>query len=84
MTTNYVQLEDFLTAYAIITVDKGVVNSEKSDDIYELDQKFTKKIAIPEVLGKYLTTEKYYHLRDMNISPDFKPRWRNFMKTTPP
>jgi len=68
----------FLTAYAIITVDKGVVNSEKSDDIYELDQKFTKKIAIPTVLGKYLTTEKYYHLRDMNISPDFKTSMEEF------
>lgn len=68
----------FLTAYAIITVDKGVVNSEKSDDIYELDQKFTKKIAIPGVLGKYLTTEKYYHLRDMNISPDFKTSMEEF------
>jgi len=68
----------FLTAYAIITIDKGVVNSEKSDDIYELDQKFTKRIAIPEVLGKYLTTEKYYHLRDMNISPDFKTSMEEF------
>ena len=68
----------FLTAYAIITIDKGVVNSEKSDDIYELDQKFTKKIPIPEVLGKYLTTEKYYHLRDMNISPDFKTSMEEF------
>jgi hypothetical protein len=62
----------FLTAYAIINIEKGVVTSEKSDDIYALDQKFTKKIAIPPVLGKYLVTEKYYHLRDMNISPDFK------------
>ncbi len=68
----------FLTAYAIITVDKGVVNSEKSDDIYELDKKFTKKVPIPAVLGKYLTTEKYYHLRDMNISPDFKTAMDEF------
>lgn len=68
----------FLTAYAIIIVDKGVVNSEKSDDIYELDQKFTKKIAIPDVLGKYLTTEKYFHLRDINISPDFKTSMEEF------
>lgn len=68
----------FLTAYAIITIDKGVVNSEKSGDIYELDQKFTKKIAIPEVLGKYLITEKYFHLRDMNISPDFKTSMEEF------
>lgn len=70
----------FLTAYAIIDMEKGVVTSEKSDDIYELDQKFTKKIAIPAVLGKYLTTEKYYHLRDMNISPDFKTSMEEFYK----
>lgn len=68
----------FLTAYAIINIEKGVVTSESSDDIYELDQKFTKKIAIPPVLGKYLTTEKYYHLRDMNISPDFKTSMEEF------
>lgn len=68
----------FLTAYAIITMDKGVVNSEKSDDIYELDQKFTKRVAIPPVLGKYLTTEKFFHLRDMNISPDFKTSMDEF------
>ncbi len=68
----------FLTAYAIINIEKGVVTSEKSDDIYELDQKFTKKVAIPPVLGKYLTTEKYYHLRDMNISPDFKTSMEEF------
>jgi hypothetical protein len=68
----------FLTAYAIITIDKGVVNSEKSDDIYELDQKFTRRVTIPAALGRYLTTEKYYHLRDMNISPDFKTSMEEF------
>ncbi len=62
----------FLTAYAIINVADGKVEAEKSDDIYELDQKFTKKIPIPKELGRYLTTEKYFNLRDMNISPDFK------------
>jgi len=62
----------FLTAYAVIYVEDGKVALEKSDDIYELDKKFAKKIAIPVELGKYLTTEKYFNLRDMNISPDFK------------
>jgi len=60
----------FLTAYSIIFIEDGKVTPEKSDDIYELDKKFNKKIAIPKELGKYLTTEKYWHLRDMN--PDFK------------
>ena len=62
----------FLTAYAIINVENGKVEAEKSDDIYELDKKFTKKLPIPAELGRYLTTEKYWNLRDMNISPDFK------------
>ena len=68
----------FLTAYAIINIDKGVVTSEKSDDIYELDQKFRRTTLIPEELGKYLTTEKYWNLRDMNISPDFKTSMETF------
>jgi hypothetical protein len=62
----------FLTAYAVIYIENGKVSPEKSDDIYELDQKFTQRVAIPESLGKYLTTERYWNLRDMNISPDFK------------
>lgn len=62
----------FLTAYAVIFVENGKVTPEKSDDIYELDKKFNKRIPIPEALGKYLTSERYWNLRDMNISPDFK------------
>lgn len=62
----------FLTAYSVIFIEDGVVTPEKSDDIYELDKKFTERIDIPEALGRYLTTEKYFNLRDMNISPDFK------------
>lgn len=70
----------FLTAYAIINVENGKVEAEKSDDIYELDQKFTKKIDIPEELGRYLTTEKYWNLRDMNVSPDFKESMDKFFE----
>lgn len=62
----------FLTAYAIIKVEDGKVIPEKSDDIYELDQRFNERLPIPEALGRYLTTERYWNLRDMNISPDFK------------
>ncbi len=62
----------FLTAYAVVNVENGKVTAEKSDDIYELDKKFTKKIPIPPELGRYLTTERYWNLRDMNIYPDFK------------
>lgn len=62
----------FLTAYSIIYIEDGKVQPEKSDDIYELDQRFNERIEIPESLGQYLTTERYWNLRDMNISPDFK------------
>ena len=68
----------FLTAYSIIQVDQGTVIPEKSGDIYELDQKFRKNVAIPEELGKYLTTERYWNLRDMNIYPDFKKSMETF------
>ncbi len=70
----------FLTAYAVIFVEDGKVVPEKSDDIYELDKKFNKKIAIPEKLGKYLTTEKYWNLRDMNIDPDFSRSMETFLE----
>jgi len=62
----------FLTAFAVINIENGKVEPEKSDDIYELDKKYRTKQPIPEQLGRYLTTEKSWNLRDMNISPDFK------------
>ncbi len=68
----------FLTAYAIINVENGKVEAEKSDDIYELDQKYKKTEAIPPELGRYLTTEKLWNLRDMNVSPDFKTSMDQF------
>jgi hypothetical protein len=69
----------FLTAYAVIYIEDGKVTPDKSDDIYELDKKFTKNIPIPEALGRYLTTERYYNLRDMNISPDYKTSMDEFL-----
>lgn len=68
----------FLTAYAIINVENGKVTPEKSDDIYDLDQRFTERLPIPDALGRYLTTERYWNMRDMNISPDFKTSMDTF------
>jgi hypothetical protein len=70
----------FLTAYSIIYIEDGKVTPDKSDDIYEIDKKFTKRLPIPEALGRYLTTEKYWNLRDMNISPDFKTSMDTFVE----
>lgn len=68
----------FLTAYAVVFIEDGVITPEKSDDIYEVDQKFRQRIEIPEQLGRYLTTESYWNLRDMNINPDFKESMDTF------
>jgi len=70
----------FLTAYSVIFVENGKVTPEKSDDIYELDKKFNKRIPIPPILGKYLTSERYFNLRDMNIDPDFKASMDLFLE----
>ncbi len=68
----------FMTAYAVVFVEDGKVTPEKSDDIYELDKKFSNKPPIPETLGKYLTTERYWNLRDMNIDPNFANSMADF------
>jgi len=68
----------FLTAYATVFIEKGVVTQEKSDDIYELDKKFRKKPAAPEIIKTYLKTETQWNLRDMNLSPDFKTSMETF------
>lgn len=70
----------FLTAYAIINVENGKVEPETSDDIYTLDQQFRRQIPIPEALGRYLTTERRWNLRDMNISPDYKVSMDQFLE----
>jgi len=62
----------FMTAYAILRVEKGKVYQEKSEDIYALDDKFNSRLPVPESIRKYLPLVYRYNLRDMNLSPDFK------------
>lgn len=62
----------FITAYAVIEVNKGKVSIVQSNDIYTLDEKFPKKIAAPDPIKKYLPNVPYWNLRDQNLSPDFK------------
>jgi hypothetical protein len=68
----------FWTAYAILTVEKGKVFPEKSDDIYDLDNKFRTRLQPPEAYAKYLNV-KTWHLRDLNVSPDFKTSVETFL-----
>jgi uncharacterized protein DUF4012 len=69
----------FMSAFAVLQVDKGKIVYEKSDDIYALDKKFTNKPESPAVLDKYLN-EQSWNLRNMNMSPDFKVSMQTFDK----
>jgi len=68
----------FMTAYAIMTVDRGRIIAERSVDIYELDAKFRKRLEPPEPIKKYLEVNSWY-LRDMNFSPDFAESMKMFL-----
>lgn len=69
----------FMTAYAILKVDKGKVTPLLSEDIYNLDAAFRKRLPAPEPIKKYLPNVPYYNLRDMNLSPDFAESMKLFM-----
>ncbi|HET7713210.1 MAG TPA: DUF4012 domain-containing protein, partial [Patescibacteria group bacterium] len=62
----------FLTAYAFTTVNKGKVTTEKTDDIYNLDQTIPRKPRAPAPILKYLKLVPEWNLRDSNLSPDFR------------
>ena len=68
----------FMTAYAILSVNKGKISIVQSDDIYALDAKFTKKISAPAPIKNYLPKVPYWNLRDQNLSPDFRVSMETF------
>src|SRR5258706_1565916 len=65
----------FMTAYAIMKVDKAKFNPTLSDDIYNLDAKYKPSIKAPDPIIKYIkgpyVLSQNLRLRDMNWSPDF-------------
>lgn len=70
----------FMTAYAIVEVNRGKVIPERSVDIYSLDNKFRNRLDPPDPIKNYLPLVYYWHLRDMNISPDFKVSMDTFLE----
>jgi hypothetical protein len=68
----------FLTAYAIFSIDKGIIKFEKSDDIYPLDDSIRNKPKAPEPILKYLPKVYTLNLRDSNLSPDFLESMKTF------
>ena len=78
----------FLTAYAILTVHNGNFETLGSYDIYSLDARFGNRLQPPEPIKKYHKNVYYWHLRDMNLSPDLKDSmetfWENYKKAGGP
>ena len=74
----------FLTAYAILTVENGRFQPLGSYDIYSLDARFGNRLAAPEPIKNYHKNVFYWHLRDMNLSPDFAKSmevfWEHYQK----
>lgn len=68
----------FLTAYAYFRMHKGKIEVIKSDDIYNLDNARSKKVAAPDEILKYHKGVYYLNLRDSNLSPDFKVSMEQF------
>lgn len=65
----------FMTAYAIVTVDKAKFSPTVSDDIYKLDAKYKPVDPAPAPIINYIkgpyVLNQNLRLRDMNWSPDF-------------
>src|SRR3972149_8248526 len=65
----------FMTAYAIMKVDKATFEPVGSDDIYNLDAKYRPVAPAPDPIVNYIKgpyiLSKNLRLRDMNWSPDF-------------
>lgn len=69
----------FMTAYAFLRVTKGKIEPLASYNIYDLDDRFKKKVPAPEPIKKYLN-ESYLNLRNVNLSPDYKVSMDEFYK----
>jgi hypothetical protein len=78
----------FITAYSLIQVDRGQIKPLSSNDIYSLDAKISNPPEAPRAILKYLPKVDRWHLRDMNLSPDFRVSmetfYENYQKTVPP
>lgn len=75
----------FITSYAIAKIKNGKLVSVKSEDIYNLDKRFSTSEPPPEPLRKYLLLG-FYPIRDTNLSPDYlvsAQKFESFYNTIP-
>ncbi len=69
----------FMTYYAIFRVEEGVIEVERSSNIYDLDSSIARHPQAPAVLRKYLEVNTL-NIRDTNLSPDFVESMQEFNK----
>ncbi|MCX6704967.1 MAG: DUF4012 domain-containing protein, partial [Candidatus Woesebacteria bacterium] len=73
----------FMTAYAIMKVDKAKFNPVSSSDIYSMDAQYKPSIPAPAPIIKYIkgpyVLSQNLRLRDMNWSPDFATSMQTFL-----
>ena len=69
----------FLTAYATLSVQNGKFSASNSHDIYTLDDRFGNRLKAPDPILNYHKNVFNWHLRDMNLSPDFKVSMDTFL-----
>lgn len=73
----------FLTAYSTMKVDKAKFEPTASNDIYNLDLKYTATLPVPGPIAKHISQpysiSKTLRLRDMNWSPDFYESMKIFL-----
>ena len=70
----------FLTAYATLSVQNGKFSASNSHDIYTLDDRFGNRLKAPDPILNYHKNVFNWHLRDMNLSPDFKVSMDTFLE----
>lgn len=65
----------FITAYSIAQVENGKFKPVSSNDIYNLDSRYTPRIPAADPIINYLQgpykLSRNYRLRDLNWSPDY-------------
>lgn len=74
----------FISAYSIATVENGKFSPVSSNDIYNLDNKYTPSILAPDPIIRHIKhpyfTNRNLRLRDLNWSPDFQESMKVFSK----
>lgn len=68
----------FISAYAQFRFDKGKMVLEKADDIYALDASISKTFPAPREIRTFHKDVFTLHIRDSNLSPDYKTSMQMF------